>query len=66
MFVTGAALSIVTWGILAFEFDRTHSKKKLLESAGIYTLLIISLILFFVAAWRLPQAFMIGLPLQIS
>ena len=40
LFVTGAALPTVAWGILAFEFDRTRSKKKLLESAVIYIVLI--------------------------
>ena len=64
LFVAGAALPAVAWGILAFEFDRTHSKKKLLESAVIYALVIVSLILFFVAGWHLPQAFITGL--QIS
>ena len=64
LFVAGAALPTVAWGILAFEFDRAHSKKKLLESAGIYIVLIISLILFFIAGWHLPQAVMTGL--QIS
>jgi hypothetical protein len=48
----------------AVEFDRTHSKKKLLESVVIYTVLIISLILFFIAGWHLPEAFITGL--QIS
>ncbi len=64
LFVAGAGLPTLAWGILAFEFDRTHSKKKLLESTVIYTLLIISLILFLIAGWHLPQAFINGL--QIS
>ena len=64
LFVVGAALPTVAWGILAFEFDRSHSRKKLLESAVIYTVLLISLILFFIAGWHLPQAFITGL--QIS
>src|SRR3954468_15809725 len=63
-FVAGAALPPVAWGILAFEFDRSHSKKKLLESAVVYIVLIISLIAFVIARWRLPQAFITGL--QIS
>ncbi len=57
MFVAGAALPTVAWGILAFEFDRSHTKKKLLESAAIYVLLLLSLIAFVVAGWRLPRAF---------
>jgi len=64
LFVVGAALPTVASGILAFEFDRSHSRKKLLESAVIYTVLLISLILFFIAGWHLPQAFVTGL--QIS
>ena len=64
LFVAGAALPTVAWGILAFEFDRSHSRKKLLESAVIYTVLLISLILFFIAGWHLPHAFITGL--QIS
>jgi len=54
----------MAWGILAFEFDRSHSKKKLLESAVVYIVLIISLIAFVIAGWRLPKAFITGL--QIS
>jgi hypothetical protein len=61
LFVAGAALPTVAWRILAFEFDRSHSKKKLLESAIIYAVLIISLILFFFAGWHLPHAFITGL-----
>jgi hypothetical protein len=61
MFAIGAVLPTVAWGILAFEFDRTHAKKKLLESAGVYTVLTISIILFLIAALRLPQAFIFGL-----
>ena len=61
LFVVGAALPTVAWGILAFEFDRSHSKKRLMESAAIYTILIIALILFFIAGWLLPEAFIIGL-----
>jgi hypothetical protein len=61
LFVVGAALPTVAWGITAFEFDRTHAKMKLLESSIIYALLIISLICFVVAGWRLPQAFISGL-----
>jgi hypothetical protein len=64
LFVVGAALPAVAWGISAFEFDRAHSKKKMLESVAVYFLLIVSLILFVVAGWRLPQAFITGWPLD--
>ena len=36
-------------------------KKKLLEFAVVYIVLIISLIAFVIAGWRLPQAFITGL-----
>jgi len=62
LFVVGAALPAVAWGISAFEFDRTQTKKKMLESALLYILLFVSLILFVVAGWRLPQAFITGWP----
>jgi hypothetical protein len=64
LFVAGAALPTVAWGILAFEFDRSHSKKRLFESAIVYTVLMVSLVVFVIAGWRLPQAFITGL--QIS
>jgi hypothetical protein len=55
LFVAGAALPTVAWGILAFEFDRSHSKKKLLESGIIYAVLFISLI-FVLHCWMAPAA----------
>ena len=66
LFVAGAALPTVAWGFLAFEFDRSHTKKKLLESAVVYIVLIISLIAFVIAGWRLPQAFITGLLISKS
>jgi len=63
MFVAGAALPTVAWGILAFEFDRAHAKKKLLESAAIYVLLALSLAAFVVAGWRVPRTFISALQL---
>jgi uncharacterized membrane protein SpoIIM required for sporulation len=66
LFVAGATLPTVAWGILSFEFDRAHSKKKLLESAVVYFVLIISLILFFIAGWHLPQAVITGLQSQLT
>jgi len=62
LFVVGAALPAVAWGITAFEFDRRQTKKRMLESVVLYILLIISLIVFVVAGWRLPQAFIAGWP----
>ena len=46
MFVVGAAVPTVAWGIAALEFDRSHTKKRLLASATMYALLVVSLILF--------------------
>src|SRR5262249_50854037 len=62
LFILGAALPAVAWGITAFEFDRGQPKKRMLESALLYILLFASLILFVVAGWRLPQAFITGWP----
>jgi hypothetical protein len=62
LFVVGAALPTVAWGITAFEFDRGQTKKRMLESVVLYILLIVSLIVFVVAGWRLPQAFITGWP----
>ena len=62
LFVVGAALPTVAWGISAMEFNRTHPRKKMVESLALYLLLLVSLILFVVAGWRLPQAFITGWP----
>jgi hypothetical protein len=50
----------LAWGISAFEFDRAHPKKRMLESALLYILLTASLVLFVIAGWRLPQALITG------
>lgn len=60
LFVIGAALPTLAWGISAFEFDRAHPKKRMLESALLYILLTASLVLFVIAGWRLPLAFITG------
>src|SRR5262245_11374891 len=39
LFVVGAALPAVAWGITAFEFDRRQTKKRMLESVVLYILL---------------------------
>lgn len=61
MFVVGAGLPLVAWEIAASEFDRSNSKVKLLESWATYLLLIVSWVLFFIAAWRLPGLIIEGL-----
>ena len=52
MFVVGAAVPTVAWGIAALEFDRSHTTKRSLASATMYALLVVSLILFCVAGWQ--------------
>jgi hypothetical protein len=62
LYVVGAALPTVAWGITALEFNRAHPWKKTVEAVALYILLLVSLILFVVAGWRLPQAFITGWP----
>jgi hypothetical protein len=66
MFVLGAGVPTVAWGIAALEFDRSHTKKRSLASATMYALLIVSLILFCVAGWRLPRAFLDSLQIIVE
>ena len=61
MFVIGSALPTVAWAISAMEMDRSKSKVKLIESWVMYILLLISLVLFVVGAWRLPTSVISGL-----
>jgi hypothetical protein len=61
MFVVGAALPTVAWAISAMEMDRSKSKVKLIESWVMYILLLISLVMFVVGAWRLPASVLSGL-----
>src|SRR6516162_1090632 len=42
MFVVGAAVPTVAWGIAALEFDRSHTTKRSLASATMYALLVVS------------------------
>ncbi len=61
MFVIGAGLPLIAWEIAAAEFDRSNNTVKLLESWATYILLIVSWVLFFIAAWRLPNVIIDGL-----
>jgi hypothetical protein len=61
MFVVGSALPTVAWAISAMEMDRSSAKVKLVESWIMYILLLISLIMFVVGAWRLPSSVLSGL-----
>jgi hypothetical protein len=56
MFVVGSSLPMVAWGISAMELNRSKAKVKLIESWAIYILLLISLMMFVVASWRLPPS----------
>src|SRR5215475_6697820 len=66
MFVVGAAVPTVAWGIAALEFDRSHAKKKWFASAAMHTLLVVSLVLFGAAGWRLPRAFLDNLQIMMD
>ena len=66
MFVIGAAVPTVAWGIAALEFDRSHTTKRSMASATMYALLVVSLILFCVAGWRLPRAFLESLQITVE
>jgi hypothetical protein len=61
MFIIGSALPAVAWAISAMEMDRSKAGVKLIESWIMYLLLLISLIMFVVGAWRLPDAVLAGL-----
>jgi hypothetical protein len=61
MFVVGSALPAVAWAISAMEMDRSMTRVKLIESWIMYILLLVSLVMFVVGAWRLPAAVLSGL-----
>jgi hypothetical protein len=61
MFVIGAGLPLVAWEFAASGFDRTHATVKLVESWLTYILLVVSWLLFFIAAWLLPGLIINGL-----
>jgi hypothetical protein len=61
MFVIGSSLPTVAWAVSAMEMDRSSAKVKLIESWVMYILLLISLVMFVVGAWRLPASLLSGL-----
>jgi hypothetical protein len=61
MFGVRAGLPLVAWEIAPAEFDRSNDKVKLLESWATYILMIVSWVLFFIAAWKLPNLIIDGL-----
>ena len=61
MFAAGAVLPALAWGISAIEMNRADARVKLIESWALYILLLISLVMFVVASWRLPGSILDGL-----
>jgi hypothetical protein len=61
MFAAGAVLPTLAWGISAIEMNRASARVKLIESWALYILLLISLVMFVVASWRLPGTVLGGL-----
>jgi hypothetical protein len=55
MFVIGAAVPTVAWGIAALEFDRSHTTKRSLAS-----------VTYVCAGWRLPRAFLDSLQITVE
>ena len=60
LFVVGAALPAVAWGLSAMEMNRANDRVKMLESWAMYILLLASLVTFFVGSWRLPDSLLAG------
>ena len=60
VFVVGCALPAVAWGISAMEMNRAHDRIRMLESWTMYLLLLVSLALFFMGSWRLPDSLLAG------
>jgi hypothetical protein len=65
MFIVGVGLPLVAWEIAESEFYRSNDKFKLLESWTTFFLIIVSWVLFFVAAWRLPSLIIEGLKVPL-
>src|ERR1700704_4572176 len=61
LFIIGAALPAVAWGLAAMEMNRANDRIRMIESWAMYALLLVSLALFFVASWRLPGSILEGL-----
>jgi uncharacterized membrane protein YoaK (UPF0700 family) len=56
MFAVGAVLPIIVWSIAASEINRSNFKVRLIEDWARYFLLLVSGVLFFIAASRLPNS----------
>ena len=60
VFVVGRALPAVAWGISAMEMNRADDRVRMLESWVMYLLMLVSLGLFFVGSWRVPDSLLAG------
>jgi hypothetical protein len=60
MFVVGCALPAVAWAISAMELNRANDRVRILESWATYLLLLVSLGLFFIGSWRVPDSLLAG------
>ena len=60
LFVVGCALPAVAWAISAMEMNRADDRVRMLESWAMYLLLLVSLGLFFMGSWRLPDSLLAG------
>jgi hypothetical protein len=60
LFVIGAALPAVAWGLSAMEINRAKDRVRMLESWAMYILLLVSLVMFFFGSWRLPDSILAG------
>ena len=60
LFVIGAALPAVAWGLSAMEMNRANDRVRMFESWAMYFLLLVSLVIFFVGSWRLPDSILAG------
>ena len=60
LFIIGAALPAVAWGISAMEMNRANDRVKMFESWAMYILLLASLVTFVVGSWRLPDSILGG------
>jgi hypothetical protein len=54
MFIVGAGLPLIAWEFAASGFDRSNATVKLIETWLSFFLLVLSWLLFFIAAWELP------------
>ena len=61
MFIVGAGLPLVAWEFAASGFDRSNATLKYIKSWMSFFLLVLSWLLFFIAAWELPSLIINGL-----